>query len=101
MSVKGQRCGAQLQSTMSQQHRMLTTTASPCHTAALVAACAALVFASIGFFDIGVAVFMGQLGWLADHIVPCGPKQAARSREDWMQILQARLQPVVRRTKAV
>jgi hypothetical protein len=49
--------------------------------------------------DIGLAVFTGRLGWLADRIVPCGPKQAARSKQEWVQELQRRLQPVVRRAK--
>lgn len=57
---------------------------------------AALCFNGIGYFDIGLAIFTGRLGWLADRIVPCGPKQAARSREDWVALLQRRLQPVVR-----
>jgi hypothetical protein len=57
---------------------------------------AALAFRGIGFFDVGLAVFTGRLGWLADRIVPCGPKQAARSRQEWVQLLQHRLQPVTR-----
>lgn len=56
----------------------------------------ALAFKGIGFFDVGLAVFTGRLGWLADRIVPCGPKQAARSRQEWVQLLQHRLQPVTR-----
>jgi hypothetical protein len=54
------------------------------------------VFAGIGFFDVGVAVFSGRLEWLADRIVPCGARQAARSREEWVAVLQRRLQPVKR-----
>jgi hypothetical protein len=57
-------------------------------------ALAALAFKGIGFFDVGLAVFTGRLGWLADRTVPCGPKQAARSRQEWVQLLQHRLQPV-------
>jgi hypothetical protein len=56
----------------------------------------ALCFEGIGFLDVGVAVFTGRLGWLADRIVPCGPRQAARSREEWVALLQRRLRPVVR-----
>lgn len=60
--------------------------------------CAALVFEGIGFFDVGLAVFTGRLAWLADRIVPCGPRQAARSREEWVAVLKKRLQPVARRS---
>ncbi len=55
---------------------------------------AALVFHSLGFFDIGVAVFTGRLGYLADHIVPCGPRQVTRTREEWIALLKRRLRPV-------
>jgi len=55
-----------------------------------------LCFEGIGFFDVGVAVFTGRLGWLADRVVPCGPRQARRSREEWVALLRRRLQPVVR-----
>jgi hypothetical protein len=59
----------------------------------------ALVFAHIGPMDVGLAVFTGRLGHLADHIVPCGPKQAARSKEAWVQELKRRLQPCTRKPK--
>jgi len=49
--------------------------------------------------DVGLAVFTGRLGWLADRIVPCGPKQAARSKEDWVHELKARLRPCTRTPK--
>ncbi|KAF8063047.1 REE1 [Scenedesmus sp. PABB004] len=54
----------------------------------------ALVFRGVGFFDVGLAVFTGRLGWLADRVVPCGPRQAARSREEWVALLRRRLEPV-------
>lgn len=57
----------------------------------------ALVFEGIGFFDVGLAVFTGRLGWLAERIVPCGPRQAARSRDEWVALLRRRLQPISRR----
>ena len=58
-------------------------------------ATAALVFQGVGFIDVGLAVFAGRLAWLAErHIVPCGPKQAARSTDEWVQLLRARLQPL-------
>ncbi|GFR48554.1 hypothetical protein Agub_g10453 [Astrephomene gubernaculifera] len=53
----------------------------------------ALVFRGIGFFDVGLMVFTGQLDRLASYIVPCGPKQRARSREEWVALLRYRLQP--------
>ncbi|KAG2493498.1 hypothetical protein HYH03_008314 [Edaphochlamys debaryana] len=59
----------------------------------------ALAFRGIGFFDVGVMVFTGQLDKLASHIVPCGPKQAARSREEWVALLRHRLQPCRRRAQ--
>lgn len=55
---------------------------------------AALVFRGIGFFDVGVLVFTGQLAKLAAHIVPCGPAQRRRSKEQWVQLLKERLRPV-------
>eukprot|EP00879_Flechtneria_rotunda_P006238 GHRR01006557.1.p1 GENE.GHRR01006557.1~~GHRR01006557.1.p1 ORF type:complete len:253 (+),score=90.81 GHRR01006557.1:1174-1932(+) len=54
----------------------------------------ALVFQGISFFDVGLAVFTGRLEWLANHIVPCGPCQAGRSKQQWVELLQHRLQPV-------
>jgi hypothetical protein len=56
----------------------------------------ALCFEGIGFFDVGLAVFTGRLGWLADRIVPCGPRQAARGHKEWVALLRRRLQPIVR-----
>ena len=61
--------------------------------------CSALVFANIGFFDVGLAVFTGRLGWLAEHIVPCGPLQAKRNHDDWVCLLQQRLMPAERKAK--
>jgi hypothetical protein len=68
--------------------------------AAAAAAAVALVFAQVGPMDIGLAAFTGRLGSLADRIVPCGPKQAQRSKQDWVNELRRRLQPVVRNVKA-
>lgn len=65
---------------------------SPSH---VVLVAAALAFHGIGFFDVGVAVFTGRLGWLAERIVPCGPKQRARTTQEWVQLLRSRLAPVV------
>ena len=59
------------------------------------------MFCGIGVFDVGLAVFAGKLDWLADHVVPCGPRQAARSKQEWVQLLQHRLQPVVVEEKQV
>ncbi|KAG1658666.1 hypothetical protein FOA52_007872 [Chlamydomonas sp. UWO 241] len=60
----------------------------------------ALSFSGIGFFDVGLAVFTGRLAWLADHVVPMGKLQAARSREEWEDVLRERLRPVTVATPA-
>jgi hypothetical protein len=54
------------------------------------------VFRKIHFFDVGLAVFTGRLEWLAEHIVPCGPRQASRSRAEWVALMRERLRPVRR-----
>mmetsp|Transcript_39615 Transcript_39615/g.88092 ORF Transcript_39615/g.88092 Transcript_39615/m.88092 type:complete len:363 (-) Transcript_39615:628-1716(-) len=56
----------------------------------------ALVFRKLGFFDVGLNVFLGRLGFLADHIVPCGPRQAQRTKEEWVEVLRERLKPIKR-----
>ncbi|GLI64976.1 hypothetical protein VaNZ11_008384 [Volvox africanus] len=53
----------------------------------------ALVFRGIGFFDVGLLVFTRQVGKLATYIVPCGPRQAKRSHEEWVALLRHRLRP--------
>ena len=52
------------------------------------------MFHGIGFFDVGLAVFTGRLGFLVDRLVACGTRQAGRSREDWLATLKQRLAPV-------
>jgi hypothetical protein len=54
------------------------------------------VFRHIHFFDVGLAVFTGRLEWLAGHVVPCGPRQAARSSAEWVALMRERLRPVRR-----
>ena len=54
----------------------------------------ALAFRGIGIFEVGMAVFLGRLGYLVDHMVPTGPL-AAKSREDLMDIMRRRLRPVL------
>lgn len=55
---------------------------------------AALVFKYVGVFDVGLNVFLGRLDYLAKFIVPCGPKQAARTHQEWVALMKHRLQPV-------
>lgn len=52
------------------------------------------MFHSIGFFDVGIAVFTGRLEFLARHIVPCGPRQEKRTQAEWVQLLKGRLLPI-------
>jgi hypothetical protein len=54
------------------------------------------VFRTIHFFDVGLAVFTGRLDWLAEHVVPCGPRQATRSQQQWVDLMRRRLEPVSR-----
>jgi hypothetical protein len=54
------------------------------------------VFHGIAFFDVGIAVMTGRLGWLADRLVPCGPKEGAWTREHAIAELQRRLKPAIR-----
>ncbi len=60
----------------------------------------ALIFRGIGFFDVGVMVFTRQLDKLATFIVPCGPKQARRSHDEWVALLRHRLGPAKRKAEA-
>lgn len=53
-----------------------------------------LVFHTLGFFDVGLNVFLGRLDYLAGYIVPCGPRQAQRTRKEWVELLSSRLKPV-------
>ena len=53
----------------------------------------ALVFSGAHFFDIGIAVLTGRLGWLADRVVTL-PGQQARSKPQVVAELRRRLQPV-------
>jgi len=55
-----------------------------------------LIFTGVGFFDVGVAVMLGKIDWLADRYVHVG--QPARTREQIIALLHHRLQPV--RTKS-
>lgn len=83
-----------LQTRCAAQRRGLLTCVCDCPPPCFPLLHPALAFHGLGFFDVGLAVFTGRLGFLADHIVPCGPAQAARSREEWIALLQRRLAPV-------
>ena len=53
-----------------------------------------LVFHGIGFFDVGVAIFLRRYGWLADRYVNIGQKP--RTREEVIELLKDRVRPVER-----
>lgn len=57
---------------------------------------AALVFQGVGWFDVGLAVFIRRYGLLADKFVPYSARFAALTREEVIQLLKSRLQPVQR-----
>ena len=54
----------------------------------------ALVFSGCHFFDVGIAVLTGRLGWLADRVVTL-PGQQKRSKHQVVAELRRRLQPVL------
>jgi hypothetical protein len=51
-----------------------------------------LIFDGVGFFDVGLAVIFGKLGWLADRYVCVG--QPNRTREQVIDLLRHRLRKV-------
>ena len=53
----------------------------------------ALAFRGIGVFEVGMAVFLGRLDYLVDHLIPAGPL-AVKDRAELMNILRRRLRPV-------
>ena len=55
---------------------------------------AGLVFKGIGFFDVGMAVFLGRYTFLSKHLLKCGSVTAAMSDEDIANMLQDRLKPI-------
>lgn len=60
------------------------------------AAAGALVFQGIGFFDVGLAVFMRRWGYLQRHLVRYSKTLAAMSEDEVVAMLQDRLKPVKR-----
>lgn len=59
----------------------------------------ALAFRGLGFFEIGILAFAGQLGFLADRMMDIrGPKGLelvrGRTREEKIELLKHRLQPI-------
>lgn len=45
-------------------------------------------------FEVGLAVFMGRLDLLVDHLLICGGELAQMSRSELKQVLRERLRPV-------
>ena len=56
---------------------------------------AGLVFGGLNVFDIGLAVFCGRLGHLAEHLLPCGPVMAQMTHAAKVAMLRERLRPIV------
>ena len=67
------------------------------HADRLTVSCsAALVFEGIGFFDIGVAVFLRRFDYLVNHLRPLSASAAQMSRSETVSWLQTLIQPVRR-----
>ena len=60
---------------------------------------AGIIFEGIGVFDVGMACFLGRLGWLAQRWVPCGPVTDALTHADKVAVLRQRLAPVPARSR--
>ena len=58
--------------------------------------CAGLVFEGIGFFDVGIAVFLAKYGTLAKHLLICDSAELTDSQV--AQYLQNLLKPVAPQT---
>ncbi len=56
--------------------------------------CAALVFESVGWFDVAVAIFAGRHDFLVARFVPCSQRFAAMSPEEIKAMLLDRLKPI-------
>lgn len=54
----------------------------------------ALVFRSIGFFDVGLAVFTRRYAFLVRHLVPYTKELAAMTDAQKIAMLKARLAPI-------
>ena len=60
----------------------------------LLPAAAGLVFKHIGFFDIGLAVFMHRWAYLSSHVVRYCEPFVSMSEVQLQQWLQSRLRPL-------
>ena len=58
--------------------------------------CAALAFKGIGVFEVGLAVFLGRLEYLVDHLITLGSALAGRDRSELVRVLESRLRPIRR-----
>ena len=54
---------------------------------------AGLAFTGLSVFEVGLAVFMGRLDFLVDHLLICGGELAEMSRCELKQMLKERLNP--------
>lgn len=55
---------------------------------------AGLAFKGLSVFEVGLAVFMGQMDLLVDHLLICGGDLAQLSRCELKEMLRDRLKPV-------
>ena len=56
--------------------------------------CAGLAFEGIGFFDVGLAVFLGNYKKLTTHLVWCSSPILNLSNIDVMSLLTKQLEPI-------
>ena len=55
---------------------------------------AGLVFEGVGFFDVGLAVFLGKYQKLTTHLVCCSSPILSLSYIDVMSLLTKQLEPI-------
>ena len=56
---------------------------------------AGLAFEGLSVFEVGLAVFMGRMDLLVDHILICGGELAQMSKAELKEMLRERLKPVL------
>lgn len=64
------------------------------HVLLVISLSAGLVFEGIGFFDVGVAVFLGNYRKLTTHLVSCSSPILSMSHTDVLSFLTKQLQPI-------
>ncbi len=64
------------------------------HVARLYRVHAGLAFQGLSVFEVGLAVFMGRMDFLVDHILICGGELGRMSKCELKEMLRERLRPV-------